>query len=465
MNNWPYRQLSDFLIEREGRFKPNDPKIASYKRLEKIDFSGQIHISEKPSKTNMILIEPGDLVISGINVAKGALAVYEGNEAVTATIHYSSYTFDKNKINISFLKRFLKSPAFISELQEQVKGGIKTEIKPKHLLPLKARIPELLEQQKINHHFDAIENEISDLSDEIFAQSYYLTKLRQTILQEAIEGKITAGWRKANPVRKGDPDYDAEALLEKIKAEKEKLIKDGKIKKQKPLSPIKQEEVPFELPEGWVWTRLGEIVEEFQNGISKRGGGTGIKTIVLRLADITNYTINLNDTRHLSLDEKEQQKYLIYNNDILVTRVNGSVDIVGNFNLCKNIDKPIAYCDHLIRMRLFNREKQAAFVFLVEKTQLIRSRVLNEFKTTSGQKTINQGHLSNFFIPLPPLAEQQAIVEQVKKLLSMIDELEKQVSERKEQSEQLMQAVLREAFEGGKTLAKDAENAKEKTNA
>jgi type I restriction enzyme, S subunit len=56
MNNWPYSTLSAFLAEREGRYKPNDPKICSYKRLEKIDFTGKIHISEKSSKTNMIII-------------------------------------------------------------------------------------------------------------------------------------------------------------------------------------------------------------------------------------------------------------------------------------------------------------------------------------------------------------------------------------------------------------------------
>ncbi|MFA5879101.1 MAG: hypothetical protein WC860_02900 [Candidatus Margulisiibacteriota bacterium] len=99
-----------FLTEREGRYKPNDKKISNYYRLNKIDFSGTIHLSDKLSKTDMIIVEPGDLVISGINVAKGAISVYEGKEPITATIHYSSYIFDKNKINIDYFKRYLKSP-------------------------------------------------------------------------------------------------------------------------------------------------------------------------------------------------------------------------------------------------------------------------------------------------------------------------------------------------------------------
>ena len=443
MNNWPYRPLSDFLIECEGRFKPNDPKIASYKRLDKIDFSGKIHISEKPSKTDMIIIEPGDLVISGINVAKGALAVYDGDEPVTATIHYSSYRFNKNKIDIEFLKRFLKSPAFISELQDQVKGGIKTEIKPKHLLPLKARIPELAEQQKINHYFDAIDNEISDLSSEVNTQSSYLTKLRQAILQEAIEGKLTVDWRKENPVRKGDPDYDAEALLEKIQAEKEALAKDAKrAKKQKPLPPIKQEEVPFELPEGWVWTRLGDVgcTQTGTTPSTTEKANFGNYIPFIKPADIANDRIDYDNE---GLSEKGLKSgRLIEKNSVLMVCIGGSIgkcfftirDVSCNQQI--NAISPHANIEILF---LLNSLQSSYFY-----------REVWDRAMKSSTPIINKGKWETIPIPIPPIAEQQAIVDRVEKHLTMVDELEKQVTERKEHSEQLMQAVLREAFEGGK---------------
>ena len=447
MNNWPYRPLSAFLIEREGRFKPNDPKIASYKRLDKIDFSGKIHISEKPSKTDMIIIEPGDLVISGINVAKGALAVYDGDEPVTATIHYSSYRFNKNKIDIEFLKRFLKSPAFISELQNQVKGGIKTEIKPKHLLPLKARIPELAEQQKINQYFDAIDNEVTDLSNEVNTQSSYITKLRQAILQEAIEGKLTADWRKENHFRKGDPDYDSEALLVKIQAEKEKLIKEGKIKKQKPLAPIKAEEVPFELPEGWVWSNYFNV-SSITGGKRLPQGYTFSKDatdhIYIRIVDMKNGSIIDDDLKYID-DEifNKISKYIITKNDLYIT-IAGTIGQAGL--VPKKFDR-MNLTENAARVTPYLVNKEWLYYFTISKS------IQDQF--SSYTKGMAQPKLALFRIqktnlPIPPLAEQKAIVERVKKLLSMVDELEKQVSERKEQSEQLMQAVLREAFEGGK---------------
>ena len=134
MSEWKKVKIGEFLTEREGRFKPDDKRISKYQRLDKIDFSGNSHLSNKPTKTDMILVQPGDLVISGINVAKGAITVYQGDEPVCATIHYSSYTFDSSKVDLDYFKFFVKSDAFVAAIQKQVKGGIKTEIKPGMLL-------------------------------------------------------------------------------------------------------------------------------------------------------------------------------------------------------------------------------------------------------------------------------------------------------------------------------------------
>ena len=253
MSNWQKVKIGDFLFERKGRYKPNDEQIVNLPRIEKIDFSGNFHIGNKDSKTDMILIKDGDLVISGINVAKGAMGIYSG-EDVTATIHYSSYTFDSNKINVEYFKRFLKSSEFIELLNEQVKGGIKTEIKPKHILPLEIQLPDINTQAQIVQHFENVEDDIADVTKEVLKQESLLKKLKQTILQEAIEGKLTAKYRAKNP-----DIGTAKKLLEQIKTEKEKLIKEKKIRPSKPLPPINEDEIPFDIPQNWEWCRLGDI--------------------------------------------------------------------------------------------------------------------------------------------------------------------------------------------------------------
>ena len=244
MGEWKKVRIGQFLTERQGRYKPDDNAIATYKRLDKIDFSGTVHISEKPSKTDMIVVQPGDLVISGINVAKGAIAVYQGMEPVTATIHYSSYIFDDSAIDLEYFKYFVKSPAFIETLKKQVKGGIKTEIKPKVFLPLEISLPDLPTQKQIVKKISVNLKRVNKLAKEIETQKRYAKQLHQNILQDAIEGKLTADWRKEHPVQKGNPDYDAEALFELI--QKERKVD----KKRKKLPPILDAEKPFELPTG-----------------------------------------------------------------------------------------------------------------------------------------------------------------------------------------------------------------------
>lgn len=436
MENWKKTRIGSFLFEREGKYKPDNTTIAGLKRIDKIDFSGNFHIAIKPSKTDMILVRPGDLVISGINVAKGAMGIYHGDEDVTATIHYSSYTFDTSKIDVEYFKRFLKSAEFIRLLQEQVKGGIKTEIKPKHLLPLEIDLPSITEQKKILTHFQSIETEDAELKAELTHQQTLLKKLRQQILQEAIEGKLTADWRKQNP-----DVGPASELLKRIQAEKAQLIKDKKIKKQKPLPPISEEEKPFDLPEGWVWCRLGEVTFGFQYGTSNKSYNSG-DVPVLRMGNLQNGMIDWDDLV-FSSDYEEIVKFDLQIGDLLFNRTN-SRELVGKTAMFDGLYQAI-YAGYLVRFRMAGDN-------IPEYTNLVMNSVLHrdwceEVKTDAlGQSNINATKLSLFRFPLPPIGEQKAIVAKTKKLLALCDQLESQVSQNQQHAEGLMQAVLKEAF-------------------
>jgi len=449
---WRKVKIGDFLFEREGKYKPDSELISGLKRIDKIDFSGNFHIAHKPSKTNMILICPGDLVISGINVSKGAMGIYSGEENVTATIHYSSYTFDTSMIDVEYFKRFLKSSEFIRLLKEQVKGGIKTEIKPKHILPLEIELPDIQEQQVIVEHFKSIETEDAELENELTHQQTLLKKLRQQILQEAIEGKLTADWRAAHP------DVEpASELLTRIQAEKAQLIKDKKIKKQKSLPPIREEEKPFDLPEGWVWCRLGEASLGFQYGTSSKSSEKG-DVPVLRMGNIQNGKI-IWDSLVFSSDEKEIDKFNLIKGDLLFNRTN-SRELVGKTGLYEG-NKQSIYAGYLVRFHMAG-DIDAHFTNFVMNSPL-HADWCNEVKTDAiGQSNINATKLSNFRFPLPPLPEQKAIVAKVEKLLALCDQLESQITRNQKHAEQLMQAVLKEAFQpagqtSSTTTAQDAQ--------
>jgi len=443
MGNWKKTKIGEFLFEREGTYKPDDQAISTLKRIHKIDFTGNFHIVSKPSKTNMILVCPDDLVISGINVAKGAMGIYHGKEDVTATIHYSSYTFDESKIDVEYFKRFLKSAEFIRLLQEQVKGGIKTEIKPKHILPLEIYLPDIEEQKEVVAHFKSVETEDDELKDELTHQQALLKKLRQQILQEAIEGKLTAEWRAQNP------DVEpASELLARIQEEKQQLIKDKKIKKQKPLPTISEEEKPFELPEGWEWERLGDLVCPIRGityGIVKMGahpkkGGV----YALRCSDVRFRKFDLSGVRKVTEEISNQYKRTILEGGELL------LNIRGTLGGCAIVDNS---------MKGYNIAREVGLVPLLE--QSINEFTLNVISSPHfnneieknlrgiAYKGLNLNILNKLLIPVAPLPEQQAIVAKVEKLLALCDQLETQITSNQSHAEGLMQAVLQEAFSQG----------------
>ncbi len=448
MGEWQKVKISQFLKEREGRYDPGDEAVLGLKRLNKIDFSGEIHLSDKGSKTDMIIVEPGDLVISGINVSKGALAVYHGEEPITATIHYSSYAFDERQIDIDYFKRFVRSQSFVQALKDQVKGGIKTEIKPKHFLPLEIHLPDIESQKEIGSFFKKIENEMGDLSGEITHQQSFLKQLRQQVLQEAIEGKLTAKWRVQHPdLISGD--NHASKLLEKIKAEKERLIKEGKIKKDKPFPPIAEDEKPFDLPDGWVWCKLGEIIYDLpRNGYSPKEVTyeTSIKS--LKLGATTYGLFDPNKFKYVADEIPKDSVFWLEPGDILIQRSN-SIDYVGVSAVYTGRSKEFIYPDLMMKIRIVKPLLTKLFHMFLSSPEI---RGYFRAKAKGSQQTmpkINQRVVIETLIPLPSLPEQSAIAGRLDKLMAMIDELEKQVSERKEQSEMLMQSVLREAFTKG----------------
>jgi len=158
--------------------------------------------------------------------------------------------FSVEDIEPQFLFIFLKSELFKSQVRAlKTSGTAQKSLHERQFLELEIPLPSFSEQLQIIEGFRKKQEKIEIVRDEITQQQTYLQLLRQTILQEAGQGKLT----------KQDPtDEPATALLKRIKAQKEKIIKEGRLKKEKELPPITEDEIPFELPEGWVWCRLGE---------------------------------------------------------------------------------------------------------------------------------------------------------------------------------------------------------------
>jgi len=274
------------------------------------------------------------------------------------------------------------------------------------------------------------------LASELTHQQTLLKKLRQQILQEAIEGKLTADWRQQN--------HDVEPaseLLARIQEEKAKLIKERKIKKQNPLSPIREEEKPFALPEGWEWCRLGQTTYGFQYGTSSKSSESG-EVPVLRMGNLQKGKIDWDDLV-FSSDQEDIAKFDLHIGDLLFNRTN-SRELVGKTAIFDGLQKAI-YAGYLVRFRMAGGTI-SEYVNMVMNSALHRNWC-DEVKTDAlGQSNINATKLSLFRFPLPSIDEQKAIVSKVEKLLNFCDQIEAQITQNQTHAEQLMQAVLQEAF-------------------
>lgn len=255
--------------------------------------------------------------------------------------------------------------------------------------------------------------------------------LEQTVLQLAVRGLL---------VRQDPSETPASEVLERMRSESKHLPVRTALRSG-PSAPAAEADQEFAPPSGWKWICMGDLSPEFQNGVASRGDKGGRVITVLRLADIKARKISLADTRQIAIAEREIGKYRLRPGDILITRVNGSADIVGQFNLCEEEVEAI-YCDHFIRMRLRDDLLQPAFAALLGESDVVRNQISGLFITTAGQKTVNQGHIGSLCFALPPLAEQARIVARVTELRRLCADLRQRLAASQATQSRLAEALV-----------------------
>ncbi|MEB7549619.1 restriction endonuclease subunit S [Klebsiella grimontii] len=255
---------------------------------------------------------------------------------------------------------------------------------------------------------------ISEHFDMLFTTEASIDALKQTILQLAVMGKL---------VPQDPNDEPASELLKRIAQEKAQLVKDGKMKKQKPLPPISDEEKPFELPEGWEWVKLGNILHDIKYGTSQKCDYNIAGYPVLRIPNIVKGIIDLTDIKYGVLTDSELKDLTLNKNDLLFIRSNGSTNIVGQSTLVQHDLKDHAYAGYIIRVRLHNEYINARYINMVMKSNLIREQIEGPIRTTTGVKNINSNELMGLLVPLPSKNEQGVIIKKISEIDTTLSNL------------------------------------------
>ena len=248
-------------------------------------------------------------------------------------------------------------------------------------------------------------------------------KLRQKILDLAIRGKL---------VPQDPNDEPASVLLERIKAEKERLIKEGKIKRSKKTNNASDtphyENVPFEVPDNWVWTTLGEICLFLSRGKSpKYSDSDKTYPVFAQKCNLKEGGISLEQARFLDPSTicKWSEEYKLKTGDVLVNSTGtGTVGRTRLFHESYLKHYPFVVPDSHVSVIRTASEIKSEFVFAYISSKLIQEYLEDNLAGSTNQKELYIGVLSDLSFPLPPLAEQQRIVTEIEKWFSLIDQIE-----------------------------------------
>lgn len=320
-------------------------------------------------------------------------------------------------VSVGFVFYFLK---YYQPYMEKLGSGStnQTELSAGVVKTLLFPLPPLAEQKRIVAkieellpYIDRYEQAWSKLEH---FNSWFPEDMKKSLLQYAIQGKL---------VEQRPEEGTAEELFVQIQQEKQRLIAEKKIKKEKPLPKITDDEKPFDIPETWKWVYLIDLVEEKpSNGYSPKGVTYPTEIRNLTLTATTSGKFKDDAFKYVDIPEEDASKYWLKNNDLLIQRSN-SRELVGTSCIYTGADNAYIYPDLMMRMRVLNGV-DVQYIDYVLKSPMTRNYYMASASGTSeSMPKINQKIVSFTLVPLPSLAEQKRIVEKLEQLLPLCERL------------------------------------------
>lgn len=265
-----------------------------------------------------------------------------------------------------------------------------------------------------------------------------VNRLQQTLLALAVKGRL---------VPQDPKDEPAAELLKRIRAEKERLVAEGKIKRDKPQAAIAEDEQPFQPPSGWEWVRFGDL-HQVAGGVTLGRKLTGKRTVshpYLRVANVQRGALDLRQIKEVEIAEDELERYCLRHNDLLITE-GGDWDKVGRTAIWRGEIEPCLHQNHIFRARRITSDMNVEWVALFMNSAIAMAYFQESAKQTTNLASINMGELKHCAIPIPPLPEQSRIVAAVASLTALCDRLRERLAARRELSAKLAAALTESAL-------------------
>ncbi len=474
--NWEFTPLTGLLIEFEtgtrpkggvGKYTEGTPSVGA----EHLDANGgfkfkKIKFVPEEYANSMLRghLEEGDILVvkDGATTAKTSL-IRKSFPHTNAVINEHVFRCKVAEgIEPKYVFYYLFSgkgqKEILSDFRGAAQGGITKGFAAKVNIPLAP--PE--QQKRIVAKIEELFSHIDAGIEALKKAKQLLKQYRQSVLKAAVTGELTKEWRGENKAKlepaaqlierilKERRQSWEEQQLEQFKA-KGKISKDDKwTEKYKELSPLLEEELEGlpDLPEGWVYTRLGNVINEPKYGTSKKctydNNGIG----VLRIPNVANGLIDSEDLKYASFEDNEIETYRLIVDDILIIRSNGSVNLVGKCALVGDRDTDYLYAGYLIRLRPNNVLANGSYLINCLNSIYLRNQIESKAKSTSGVNNINSGELQSLVISICSRDEQLVISRMVEDKWSASARLLKELDIQQIKAEKNKQSILASAFSG-----------------
>ncbi len=399
---WVIAQISDLSVKCKQR-KPDDDEEINYIDIGSIDrilkkiVSPQILVGKNAPSRARKVVEKKDVLVSLTRPNLNAVAFVPDK----LDGQFASTGFEVIRpvgVENRYIFALVRSQDFINGITKKVQGALYPAAKSIDVRSYKFPLPPLNEQIRIANKLDSLLGKLQATQKRLDKIPTLLKRYRQSVLAAAVSGELTKEWRE---------NRESE----------------------------------------WTKINFNELIKDSANGLSKRKGDTGEPIVVLRLADFKNGKRKKGIERKIQLSDKERNKYALKCDDILVIRVNGSVDLAGLFiRYESNIEE--IYCDHFIRFRLDKNLIDSDFMTYVANSGDGRRYLKSKLSTSAGQNTINQTSIKSLSFLLPKIKEQKQIVKRVEALFKLADQAEQHYQAAKQRSDKLTQSILAKAFRG-----------------
>ena len=435
-DSWEWVRLGSIVYNR-GQITPSTDfcyiDIGSIdNKNQKLNPTDTVIAPDKAPSRARKLVDKGDVLYSTVRPYLHNMCIVDRDFSCIpiASTGFAVLTCHAELCN-KFLLYYMMSPDFdaYANNTDNAKGVAYPAINDDRLYKALIPIPPLGEQFRIVSAIESVDASIRDygVKEEALRalNGSFPESLKKSILQEAGQGKL---------VPQDPSDEPAEALLERIRVEKQRLIKESKIKKDKHESIIFRrdnshyekldgvercidDELPFEIPESWAWVRWGSIAESIQYGYNAPAKQEG-RIRMVRISDIHENTVAWSSVPFCDIEDSDIPTYLLQPNDILFARTGGTV---GKSFLVSEVPCESIYAGYLIRTRYSSLLCPQYLKFFMESP--LYWQQLKSGTTATAQPNCNGQTLAKMLLPLPPANEQLRIVANLVRAFAIIDKM------------------------------------------